>query len=129
IFYFSMSFVCLNSIILFHLVLFLFSFNNSATTQIYTLSLHDALPISSQNYSVGKQKRMDRVLMDCMVLSDVVSVVLGVGAYIFRSEEHTSELQSRFDLVCRLLLEKKNKRYTAVSTRFLFCICSSFVEN
>lgn len=44
------------------------------------------MSFTSQNYSVGKQKRMDRVLMDCMVLSVVVSVVLGVGAYIFGSQ-------------------------------------------
>ena len=44
------------------------------------------MSFTSQNYSVGKQKRMDRVLMDCMVLSVVISVVLGVGAYIFGSQ-------------------------------------------
>src|SRR5699024_11430786 len=64
------------------------------------------MSFTSQNYSVGKQKRMDRVLLDCMVLSAGVAGVLGVGAYV-RSEEHTSELQSRFELVCRPLLEKK----------------------
>src|SRR6266513_13667 len=70
-----------------------FFFNDTATTEIYTLSLHDALPISSirrswESSSVGRSRRCS---------------TLPVG----RSEEHTSELQSRFDLVCRLLLEKK----------------------
>src|SRR2546422_5199225 len=79
-------------------IIFLFFFNDTATTEIYTLSLHDALPISfrpqalrraaayieqawrDQGYAVTRQER---------------------------SEEHTSELQSRLHLVCRLLLEKK----------------------
>src|ERR1022692_4711004 len=69
-----------------------FFFNDTATTEIYTLSLHDALPI-------------------CQVLSgwwrqtgDLVRTMVAVS---FRSEEHTSELQSPCNLVCRLLLEKK----------------------
>src|SRR6266536_6193819 len=84
--------LCFNLfILLFCLVVFFF--NDTATTEIYTLSLHDALPIStrstaSPNSSPGR--RPD-------------------PAPVMRSEEHTSELQSRVDLVCRLLLEKKNK--------------------
>src|SRR5689334_24712573 len=75
--------------------LFFFFFNDTATTEIYTLSLHDALPISATSRSgerLGRplparlQHRRDRRR---------------------RSEEHTSELQSQFHLVCRLLLEKK----------------------
>src|SRR6266704_6443399 len=71
-------------------LIFVFFFNDTATTEIYTLSLHDALPISvfGGKYSVA--------LLDHFYF-----------APILRSEEHTSELQSRFDLVCRLLLEKK----------------------
>src|SRR5437868_8314132 len=72
----------------------IFFFNHTATTEIYTLSLHDALPISGPSH-----------LRMCMIGGDAVTTSL---AEAFRSEEHTSELQSRFDLVCRLLLEKKN---------------------
>src|SRR6266849_10814667 len=68
---------------------FFFFFNDTATTEIYTLSLHDALPISA-NGSCSFRSRSRR--HDCPWR---------------RSEEHTSELQSRVDLVCRLLLEKK----------------------
>src|SRR6266536_6649768 len=74
--------------------IFFFFFNDTATTEIYTLSLHDALPISSGPNPFG---------------SPPCRLPGGRG----RSEEHTSELQSRVDLVCRLLLEKKknNKGY------------------
>src|SRR2546427_10757463 len=71
-----------------------FFFNDTATTEIYTLSLHDALPICS----AGAAHLIARFDFD---------VVDGVGAG--RSEEHTSELQSQSNLVCRLLLEKKKK--------------------
>src|SRR6266513_2676988 len=74
-----------------HYTLFFF-FNATATTEIYTLSLHDALPICSDSPSAFNVRRNSRE----------------VNPPKFRSEEHTSELQSRFDLVCRLLLEKKN---------------------
>src|SRR5476649_3074459 len=71
---------------------FFFFFNDTATTEIYTLSLHDALPISLDRRGPGRLERgatpHDRA----------------------RSEEHTSELQSHSDLVCRLLLEKKKKK-------------------
>src|SRR5438874_8099838 len=76
-----------------------FFFNNTPTTEIYTLSLHDALPISrcvTLNRHVSSCRTAARFLR-CSPLSR--------GG---RSEEHTSELQSRRDLVCRLLLEKKN---------------------
>src|SRR5215469_4741254 len=72
--------------------IFFFFFNDTATTEIYTLSLHDALPIS-------------RCLASC---SRIVVAPRMSGSMDGRSEEHTSELQSRRDLVCRLLLEKKN---------------------
>src|SRR6266496_6776565 len=83
------------SCFIFYFVFFFF-FNDTATTEIYTLSLHDALPISTSTGAVpnlgtrtvagssGRRTRSSK-----------------------RSEEHTSELQSRRDLVCRLLLEKK----------------------
>src|SRR5712664_4980619 len=79
------------SVLLF-LFCFFFFFNDTATTEIYTLSLHDALPICRDQ---GRRRQPERHL-DHPVLD--------------RSEEHTSELQSRSDLVCRLLLEKKKKK-------------------
>src|SRR6266498_5839199 len=77
---------------LFCFFLFFFFFNDTATTEIYTLSLHDALPIPTErpwscmpNWTASSRAKV-------------------------RSEEHTSELQSRPHLVCRLLLEKKKQR-------------------
>src|SRR6478672_13882844 len=85
------------------LSLYLFSlfffFNDTATTEIYTLSLHDALPISGH----GSRRPGWPDCRTCPAR---------------RSEEHTSELQSRSDLVCRLLLEKKKKNITP--TEFLY---------
>src|SRR5438874_13787930 len=79
-------------------VLFFF-FNATATTEVYTLSLHDALPI----YQLGLEgAAVDRKPAGARPRRRGVD-----GA---RSEEHTSELQSRRDLVCRLLLEKKKKK-------------------
>src|SRR2546428_5967454 len=85
-----------------------FFFNDTATTEIYTLSLHDALPIF-----VDVPERPVDVLADLglevvpllLALRDERARRLRLGRQ--RSEEHTSELQSRSDLVCRLLLEKK----------------------
>src|SRR5438874_6426253 len=77
---------------------FFFFFNDTATTEIYTLSLHDALPIS--NYF--STMRIPRLSGREFNAGDTTTST--------RSEEHTSELQSRRDLVCRLLLEKKNKK-------------------
>src|SRR5438874_11784588 len=74
-----------------------FFFNDTATTDIYTLSLHDALPILS---------RADFRAATAALTARLRPVVRRA----MRSEEHTSELQSRRDLVCRLLLEKKKKR-------------------
>src|SRR6266540_7133295 len=88
IFSFAMSFP-LSSIFFF--------FNDTATTEIYTLSLHDALPISLEP--------RHRVRHDVQRLGRHPG-----GAVPGRSEEHTSELQSHHDLVCRLLLEKKKKK-------------------
>src|SRR5579885_3877479 len=75
------------------LLLSVFFFNDTATTEIYTLSLHDALPISARRGAEPARRRGGRAL--------------GAAPSCRRSEEHTSELQSRFELVCRLLLEKK----------------------
>src|SRR2546425_6180352 len=80
---------------------FFFFFNDTATTEIYTLSLHDALPISD----VGLPAEFNGVTR---FLRTHVHLQLHVD--FFRSEEHTSELQSLAYLVCRLLLEKKKKK-------------------
>src|SRR6266536_6272639 len=73
------------------LFFFCFFFNDTATTEIYTLSLHDALPISKSTGACRGPSTTGRWAWS-------------------RSEEHTSELQSRVDLVCRLLLEKKKTK-------------------
>src|SRR5205814_9787623 len=80
-----------------------FFFNAPATTQIYTLSLHDALPIySTKTVPVPPERNtLGEKLLPCKA-----------GFELFtRSEEHTSELQSLRHLVCRLLLEKKKKKH------------------
>src|SRR3712207_8992275 len=94
--------------------IFFFFFNDTATTEIYTLSLHDALPISVDLADTCGMPALDYTLLDRLDerrrdVHDHVPVtqVARVGAQA-RSEEHTSELQSRQYLVCRLLLEKKN---------------------
>src|SRR2546429_2596703 len=82
-------------------VVFVFFFNDTATTEIYTLSLHDALPISFNDVRV---RRAMSLAIDRKAWND--ALLFGEG----RSEEHTSELQSRLHLVCRLLLEKKKNK-------------------
>src|SRR3712207_8326275 len=94
-----------------------FFFNDTATTEIYTLSLHDALPICAVSMSSP----------DSWPTSSG-SIGLSCGPYrwpirlyelrALRSEEHTSELQSRQYLVCRLLLEKKKKQFYILNTMF-----------
>src|SRR3989442_6356638 len=83
------------------LCVFFFFFNDTATTEIYTLSLHDALPISFS------------LFIDIIALPELTGDFLNDRdffiASLARSEEHTSELQSRPHLVCRLLLEKKKR--------------------
>src|SRR5256885_9576830 len=90
------------------LFFFFFFFNDTATTEIYTLSLHDALPISPMTtashpapYRIATvfNKKPNRILLE--------QIRFG----FLRSEEHTSELQSPCNLVCRLLLEKKKKTH------------------
>src|SRR3972149_11905028 len=73
----------------------LFFFNDTATTEIYTLSLHDALPISNRG---GRRSRLNPEQYPGPRL-------------LVRSEEHTSELQSQSNLVCRLLLEKNQTKH------------------
>src|SRR5260221_1731323 len=105
---------------------FFFFFNDTATTEIYTLSLHDALPIylvvrrfmavffPSAEHQVTT--RISKVEQHSFKTEGKILVKPGWLA-IYRSEEHTSELQSHSDLVCRLLLEKKNK------TLCLYALC------
>src|SRR3712207_8555802 len=105
----------------------MFFFNDTATTEIYTLSLHDALPILRQPAHLP-----DHRLLQCLVglhpqaATSRINIRHGRGqGYIvgiriiecLRSEEHTSELQSRQYLVCRLLLEKK-KNLTASNSPY-----------
>src|SRR2546430_3977983 len=79
---------------------FFFFFNDTATTEIYTLSLHDALPIFPCQH-VGRGLPPPTRFRDCGTCPESARLLR------LRSEEHTSELQSQSNLVCRLLLEKK----------------------
>ena len=83
----------------------LFFFNDTATTEIYTLSLHDALPISEELASKDELTGLD----NRRAFFDQGYRIFKQAVRFKRSEEHTSELQSPDHLVCRLLLEKKNK--------------------
>src|SRR2546422_4475874 len=89
-----------------------FFFNDTATTEIYTLSLHDALPICDRaTVHVCLGAIEPQLPLDGEVLRRERLVHLDeIHLLQFRSEEHTSELQSRLHLVCRLLLEKKKKK-------------------
>src|SRR5256885_11829811 len=93
--------------------LFSFFFNDTATTEIYTLSLHDALPICHRIAQTGSRIELSPVVVECwsapMNWRAVWKHQLRWARTIrvCRSEEHTSELQSPCNLVCRLLLEKK----------------------
>src|SRR2546430_11995702 len=80
------------------MTVYFFFFNDTATTEIYTLSLHDALPIS----------------IDLRRASPARGGTDRPVCALWRSEEHTSELQSQSNLVCRLLLEKKKKKNATI---------------
>src|SRR5258708_20156578 len=84
-----------------------FFFNDTATTEIYTLSLHDALPISIGGQRLAGSRQLGRHLIEQAPRQIALHL-----AFDPRSEEHTSELQSPDHLVCRLLLEKKKKNST-----------------
>src|SRR5256885_6933216 len=98
-----------------------FFFNDTATTEIYTLSLHDALPIStgigSNMYGFGQQ-----------ATGGGSSVLFGNPHWYWkgpdRSEEHTSELQSPCNLVCRLLLEKTRRPLRTSRSRNVASACN-----
>src|SRR2546422_3339381 len=85
-----------------------FFFNDTATTEIYTLSLHDALPICFGRIDVLVNNAALYGALERRPFMDIP-----VEEWDRRSEEHTSELQSRLHLVCRLLLEKKKKPTTS----------------
>src|SRR2546421_1513195 len=111
------------------LLFFFFFFNDTATTEIYTLSLHDALPISLNANGCIPITHPGLLPPAGYHITD-----MGGGQYMYcpnpstalgryvnlpndmRSEEHTSELQSRSDLVCRLLLEKKKKKKNNITS-------------
>src|SRR5256885_17134342 len=97
---------------------FFFFFNDTATTEIYTLSLHDALPISIA-FAKSEAIQEDfgfvaKMWLDKRGDQNRPAQISGMGGFdhrAYRSEEHTSELQSPCNLVCRLLLEKKKNIY------------------
>src|SRR5437667_2560456 len=97
-----------------HYLFLVFFFNDTATTEIYTLSLHDALPISLTMPAALTVELIDRARATVpALLADAASR----AGTVARSEEHTSELQSHHDLVCRLLLEKKKKENIEIQRR------------
>src|SRR2546427_6458055 len=121
-------------------MLCLFFFNDTATTEIYTLSLHDALPIyrahraPARDPAQGKPRLARRAFCrhgpriqkrtrhNFRIRADDSR---NCGECVFRSEEHTSELQSQSNLVCRLLLEKKKTKIIPYSTRLILdFVCS-----
>src|SRR5256885_10021461 len=94
-----------------------FFFNDTATTEIYTLSLHDALPISRHRHRLcleAEVRRARSTLRAAREHDAAIHRMPGTHGSLTsaqeRSEEHTSELQSPCNLVCRLLLEKKKRR-------------------
>src|SRR2546421_2312098 len=98
-----------------------FFFNDTATTEIYTLSLHDALPISASTSPPPQSSAgMTSSSHQCSVSLGSPQPSRASSWLPLRSEEHTSELQSRSDLVCRLLLEKKKTNFFAV---FVMLLC------
>src|SRR5256885_13263043 len=99
---------------------FFFFFNDTATTEIYTLSLHDALPIL-----LIVSARIKPVVLELLPQRELGELA-GRGMRQ-RSEEHTSELQSPCNLVCRLLLEKKKTRITlrtVAPVQTILCLCT-----
>src|SRR5438093_11210030 len=93
-----------SSVLHFSISSFFFFFNDTATTEIYTLSLHDALPISAMSKTKCPAPASHSAKLKTFSTSRCG-----------RSEEHTSELQSLTNLVCRLLLEKKKKKIKKIT--------------
>src|SRR5204862_8200502 len=90
------------------LLVILFFLTDTSSTLLYTLSLHDALPICTRKSGFASSVSGKSVTRGVPRIATRFSAT--TRAMLSRSEEHTSELQSRRDLVCRLLLEKKKKR-------------------
>src|SRR5256885_10386181 len=116
-------------------MLYLFFFNDTATTEIYTLSLHDALPISHERFPGRRPKpgvsddrfpapagraNFRRLLKLAISQLGGAHSLKSAAAGRARSEEHTSELQSPCNLVCRLLLEKKKKALFSYLTSYSY---------
>src|SRR5437867_10320663 len=99
---------------------FLLLFHLTATSATHTLSLHDALPISFAQGDHVDPNELLTMKCDVLVPAAVDRVITGKNAGKLRSEEHTSELQSPYDLVCRLLLEKKKTNNGSMSLRQLY---------
>src|SRR5437016_12065618 len=93
-------------------VFFFFFFNDTATTEIYTLSLHDALPI----LSVAAAPSIAQSAKATAAINTAVGCTVSNATTLGRSEEHTSELQSLTNLVCRLLLEKKKQKTNQIKS-------------
>src|SRR2546427_3233061 len=94
---------------------FFFFFNDTATTEIYTLSLHDALPICDRQDLDRRAAQQEHQCHRPVQVRAAGGLDHGPPP---RSEEHTSELQSQSNLVCRLLLEKKKKRNRNTRLRY-----------
>src|SRR5438477_1245520 len=97
----------------------LFFFHDTATTELYTLSLHDALPILSLALASVPSAVFAPTVVPLLALALVPQATL-----LVRSEEHTSELQSHVNLVCRLLLEKKKTESMIISKQAIDVDCS-----
>src|SRR5688572_32033875 len=101
-----------------HLVMSSFILTDPATTEIYTLSLHDALPIwgvfGCFVHAATPFLASQRATARSIALKNSAALARSRAPGRLRSEEHTSELQSQSNLVCRLLLEKKNNPYTSI---------------
>src|SRR5260370_9168320 len=93
-----------------------FFFNDTATTEIYTLSLHDALPILPRSTSCAPTGLMSTPSFSASARNAGSRCAARKADISPRSEEHTSELQSHLNLVCRLLLEKKNNNELLTDT-------------
>src|SRR5688572_32091051 len=97
-----------------------FFFKDTATTEIYTLSLHDALPICWWP-SAGSTPAQRLLIQGRGGVMDWRMIANDREKYAaYRSEEHTSELQSQSNLVCRLLLEKKKKKSIDITKNILY---------